>query len=187
MADEIVDLVDEANNVVGRATRREVRERNLLHRGVGILCRNPRGEVFVHRRTDTKDVFPGMYDMFVGGVVAAGEEYAQAARREVTEELGVTGGDLRHLFDHLYLGPSNRSWVAVYEVEWAGPVHLQASEVAWGAYFTPEALQAKLAEWTFVPDGVEIYERYLQWRVSQVGSGPGTGNGGDGGSPPRNR
>jgi 8-oxo-dGTP pyrophosphatase MutT (NUDIX family) len=187
MHDEIVDLVDEANRVVGRARRSEVRARNLLHRGVGILCRNSRGEVFVHRRTETKDVFPGMYDMFVGGVVGAGEEYAEAARREVAEELGITGAELRYLFHHLYLGPRNRSWVAVYEVEWDGPVRLQESEVAWGAYLGMEALIAKLPEWTFVPDGLEIFQRYRQGSWSQVGSTPDSGYGAGGGSPPRNR
>lgn len=59
-ADELADVVDEDDRVVGRAGRSEIRARNLLHRGVAILCRNSRGEIYVHRRTDTKDVFPGM-------------------------------------------------------------------------------------------------------------------------------
>jgi isopentenyldiphosphate isomerase len=160
--DEIVDLVDEENRVVGRAPRREVRARNLLHRGVGILCRNSRREVYVHRRTATKDVFPALHDMFVGGVVASGESYAAAARREILEELGIDGPEPRPLFEHLYLGPLNRSWVAVYEVEWDGPIRHQESEVAWGAYMTMEDLLGKLDEWEFVPDGLEIFRAYIE-------------------------
>ena len=60
---EYLDLVDENDNVIGKAPRSEVRARNLLHRGVGILVFNSRGELYVHKRTETKDIFPGMYDL----------------------------------------------------------------------------------------------------------------------------
>ena len=187
-ADELVDLIDPANNIIGRASRREVRSRNLLHRGVGILCRNSRGDIYVHRRTTTKDVFPGMYDMFVGGVVGWGETYEAAAQREIAEELGIAGPEPRFLFHHLYQGPLNRAWVAVYEVTWDGAIRHQESEVAWGSYLSLEELLAKLEEWDFVPDGLEIFEHYLQdLRQSRVGSGPASGKGAGGGGPPTKR
>jgi 8-oxo-dGTP pyrophosphatase MutT (NUDIX family) len=157
--DEWVDLVDENNRVMGRARRSEVRGRNLLHRGVGILCWNSRGEIYVHRRTRTKDVFPGLYDMFVGGVVAAGEPEEEAARREIREELGIDGPRPRYLLHHLYLGPHNRAWVALYDVRWDGPIRHQESEVAWGTFLGLPDLLAKLGEWEFVPDGLEIFLR----------------------------
>ncbi|HEV8653455.1 MAG TPA: hypothetical protein VG276_29660 [Actinomycetes bacterium] len=58
---EVVDLVDTQDRVVGRALRRDVRRDKLLHRGVAVLCRNQAGEIYVHRRTDTKDVFPTLH------------------------------------------------------------------------------------------------------------------------------
>lgn len=158
---ELADLVDEEDRVVGRATRREVRARTLLHRGVAILCRNPEGEIYVHRRTDSKDVFPGLYDMFVGGMVEAGESYDEAARRELAEELGVVGPEPAFLFKHRYDGPGNRVWTAVYEVRWAGPVVPQAEEIVWGRFMSEDELLGKLDEWTFVPDGLEVFRRYL--------------------------
>jgi hypothetical protein len=54
--DEILDVVDEHDRVVGRASRREVRARRLLHRFAAVLCRDPTGRVYVHRRVDDKDV-----------------------------------------------------------------------------------------------------------------------------------
>ena len=174
--EEVVDLISADNRVIGQASRREVRARNLLHRGVGILCRNPTGAIYVHRRTDTKDVFPGMYDMFVGGVVGSGESYAAAARREISEELGIVGPEPRFLFYHLYKGPLNHSWVAVYEVQWDGPIRHQESEVAWGQYLSLADLLEKLGAWSFVPDGLEILQRYLQdGKQSGVGSNPESG------------
>ena len=71
--EELVDLIDEQDRVIGWARRERIRKLNLLHRGVGILCYDPAGRIYVHRRTETKDVFPGMYDMFVGGAVGRGE------------------------------------------------------------------------------------------------------------------
>jgi len=161
--EEVVDLVDERNRVVGQALRREVRARNLLHRGVGILCFDPRGRIHVHRRTETKDVFPGMYDMFVGGVVQSGESYDAAARREIREELGIEGPQPRFLFTHLYQGERNRSWIHVYRVEWGGAVRLQAEEIVWGDWVEPEELDRLMAERSFVPDGLEIYQHFLRF------------------------
>src|SRR5512143_4140836 len=114
--EEFLYLVDAEDRVIGTAPRSRVRRENLLHRGVGIIVCNGRGEVYVHKRTDTKDVFPGMYDMFVGGGVAAGEEYDAAARRECEEELGVHGGAWEYLFTYRYEGPRNRCFTKVYKV-----------------------------------------------------------------------
>ncbi|MBH5135420.1 NUDIX domain-containing protein [Streptomyces sp. HB-N217] len=81
-ADEILDVVDENDRVVGRARRGDVYDRGLRHRCVFVWARDPEGRVFVHRRTASKLVFPALYDMFVGGVVGAGESYDDAALRE---------------------------------------------------------------------------------------------------------
>ena len=156
-AGELVDLIDPADRVIGWARRGAVRHRNLLHRGVGILCRDGAGRIYVHRRTATKDLFPSMYDMFVGGVVARGEGYEQAARREIAEELGIAGAAPRRIFTHLYLGDRNRSLVAVYDVIWEGAIRHQEEEVSWGAYMTAREIEEKLRIWPFVPDGEEIY------------------------------
>lgn len=165
--DELLDVVDEHDRVIGQATRREVRRRRLLHRFSSVLCRDPAGRVYVHRRTDDKDVYPGMYDMTAGGVLAAGETYLEGARRELAEELGVAGPEPRFLFRHRYRGQENPSWSALFEVTWDGPVHPQASEIAWGAFLTLDELAARLEEWTFCPDGLEIFRR---WRAQTGGA-----------------
>jgi isopentenyldiphosphate isomerase len=160
-ASEIVTVVDEHDRPIRTTTRAEVRARNLLHRGVGILVRNRSGEIYVHRRTQTKDVFPGMMDMFVGGTVAAGEPYEQAAGRELAEELGITDAPLVYLFKHRYEGADNNCLTAVFEVVWDGEIVHQAEEIAWGAWLTEDEVISKLAEWDWVPDGKAVFEAYL--------------------------
>src|SRR5262249_18734538 len=121
-ADELVDVVDEDDRVVATVTRREVRQRSLLHRCTYVLLENAAGAVLVHRRTPTKDVHPGAYDVFAGGVCGTGESYDECARREVAEEVGVEGAELAFRFKHRYRGPTGQAWGAVYEGRWDGPV-----------------------------------------------------------------
>ena len=161
---EWVDLVDRDNQVIGQASRQEVRRKNLLHRGIAVLVRNSRAEVYVHQRTASKDLFPAMYDMFVGGVVGAGEDYLTAARREAAEELGVGNQDLEFLFDHLYEGPKNFSWVRCFQVNWDGPIEHQVEEIQWGDWLPEDELEKWSQEVPVVPDGLEVFQAYLRWK-----------------------
>jgi isopentenyldiphosphate isomerase len=164
-AEEMVDLVDEDDVVIGRAPRREIRARNLLHREVAAIVRNGRGEIYVHRRTDTKDVFPGMYDMFVAGVVASGETYEAAIRRELAEELGIEVTEPAFLFKARYRDQDIDWWACGYQVVWDGPIRHQEEEIAWGGFMAEEDLIARLDEWPFVPDGLVTFRRYLAERA----------------------
>jgi len=166
-AEEIVDLVDEDDRVVGHAPRREVRTANLLHREVAALVRNGQGLIYVHRRTDTKDVFPGLYDLFVAGVVASGESYEAAIRRELAEELGIAGVQPALLFKQRYRDRAVNWWACIYEVAWEGPVRPQAEEIAWGGFVSEAALAAMMEERPFVPDGRVVFQRYVTERASR--------------------
>ncbi|MFF2401090.1 NUDIX domain-containing protein [Streptomyces goshikiensis] len=169
-ADEVLDVVDRDDRVTGQAPRGEVYARGLLHRCVFVLARNAEGRIFVHRRTASKLVFPSAYDMFVGGVLGAGEEYAEAALREAEEELGVSGlGQPEPLLKFLYEGPGGAWWSYVHEVRCELPVSPQVSEVAWHAWLTEEELAARVAggDWPWVPDGLEAYRRLRAYRESR--------------------
>ena len=165
-ADEILDIVDENDQVIGQAPRGEVYARGLRHRVVFVLARDGEGRIFVHRRTATKLTFPSLYDMFVGGVVGAGESYDDAALREAEEELGVTGLPRpTPLFTFLYKdGAGSGWWSAVYEVRCETPVSPQVEEVAWHDFLTEDEVERRLGEWPWVPDGTAAYERWKQHR-----------------------
>lgn len=159
--EEIVDVVDENDRVIGQATRSQMRRDHLLHRVVAVLCRNREGQIYLHRRTATKDLFPSLYDMFVAGTVEAGETYEDAAIRELEEELGITGVELEPLFHHRYEGDLTRSHTRVYSVQWDGPIVHQPSEIAWGEFRSPSELLANAEGFEFVPDGAELFTRYV--------------------------
>ena len=86
--DELVDIVDAEDRVTTTVPRR-MRAERLRHRAVFIAVRSSAGRLLVHRRSAGKDLWPSRWDVGVGGVVAAGEGYDDAARRELFEEVGV--------------------------------------------------------------------------------------------------
>jgi len=88
-SEERFSVVDEQDQVTGAAPRGQVHANNLLHRAVHILIFNPAGEVFLQLRSRSKDRHPLTWDSSAAGHVCAGEEYDQAAIREIREELGI--------------------------------------------------------------------------------------------------
>ncbi|MBM3889505.1 MAG: NUDIX domain-containing protein [Verrucomicrobia bacterium] len=86
---ELLDVVNDRDEVVARASRGEIHQRGLMHRAVHIFVFNPDGELYLQKRSQTKDTFPGCYDSSASGHLDAGESYDACARRELREELGL--------------------------------------------------------------------------------------------------
>jgi isopentenyldiphosphate isomerase len=160
-ADERIDIVVDDDRVVGESTRAEMRTRGLRHRCVYVLLFNPRNQLYVHRRTATKDVYPSYYDVAFGGVVTAGESYAAAAQRELEEEAGVRTVRLRRALTLRYDDEHNHVNGALYTATWDGPVRLQASEIQHGEWMDLDAVFDLAQHEPFCPDGLEALCRYL--------------------------
>jgi isopentenyl-diphosphate Delta-isomerase len=90
VAEELFDVVDADDRVVGRLPRSEVHARGLLHRAVSIFVFDKRGRLLVHQRSATKDEFPLKYTSSASGHVTSGETYDETAPRELREELGLS-------------------------------------------------------------------------------------------------
>lgn len=168
-ADEWIAEYDADGSPVGAVRRSVMRARGLWHAATAVLVRSGDGErIYVHRRSDTKDVFAGMHDCWAGGVVAAGETPSDGAARELAEELGVRTVTPVPLFSFRYVDPPIRYHAFTYEVRWDGPITWQPSEVVAGWWLTVDDLTARLADptWPFVPDGREAFRRWLAHRTT---------------------
>lgn len=159
--DEVVLIVDRDNRETGSAPRHEMRALGLPHRAAYIMVFNSRGELFVQKRTMSKDIYPGYYDIAAGGVVLAGESYEESAKRELAEEMGIVKTELVPHFTFFYEEGSNRVWGRVYSCIYDGELTLQAEEVESGFFALPEEVLALSRKERFTPDGLYVLKRYL--------------------------
>src|SRR5690349_22495761 len=89
MSEEIFDVVNELDEVVGKRQRSEVHRLGLMHRAVHVLVFNARGEIFLQKRSMKKDRQAGLWDSSASGHVDSGEDYDACAVRELREEIGL--------------------------------------------------------------------------------------------------
>ncbi len=165
--EELVDVVDDDDCVIATVTRAAMRAQRLQHRAVSIAVLGSDGRLLLHRRSDDKDLWPGMWDMAAGGVVAAGETYEQAAQRELLEELGVAAGALEFLGEGRYVDESvamlGRGYVTVHD----GPFEFTDGEIAEVRWATRDELAEMLQTEQFVPDNVALLLPLLDRRRAQ--------------------
>ncbi len=134
---EIFDIVDEQNKVTGQASRQEVHGNpSLIHRVVHVLVFNPKGELFLQKRSRCKDVHPGKWDTSVGGHVDAGESYDDAALREMREELGIQGIKLEFLHTYLHKNSFESEFVQSYRCCWDGSIRTDPEEIEEGRFWS---------------------------------------------------
>ena len=89
MADHYIDIVDKEDRVIGRELKSKKAELDFISRVVAILVRDSKGRFIVTKRASHKKVEADKYDLSAFGNVNSGEDYNQAAKRELQEELGI--------------------------------------------------------------------------------------------------
>jgi isopentenyl-diphosphate delta-isomerase type 1 len=113
-SDEMIDIVDANDQVIGSAPRREVHARGLRHRAVHMLILDGQGRIYLQRRSADKDVDPGLWDTSAAGHVDSGEDYLTAAHRELGEELALHDVALRRLGELPAQQATGHEFVRVY-------------------------------------------------------------------------
>ncbi|MGJ3442021.1 NUDIX hydrolase [Pseudomonas sp. Je.1.5.c] len=159
---EQIAWVDDADQLLGALPRAELRERGLIGRGTFILLFNSAGELCINRRSLSKAVYPGYWDVAAGGMVAADESYAESAARELEEELGVCGVELRFHEKFFFDQPGNRLWCAVFSAVWDGPLRLQPEEVIEARFANLEQVEIDQRQLAYCPDSLAALQRYRQ-------------------------
>jgi isopentenyl-diphosphate Delta-isomerase len=168
MSEEIFDVVNERDEVVGQAPRREVHARKLRHRAVHVLVFNSRDEVFLQKRSMLKDTAKGKWDSSSSGHLDAGEDYDTCAVRELREEIGLdlsegralrvpkmehesgTRGTrpsaLEKLFKIEACAETGWEFCWVYRCASEGPFQLHPEEIETGDWFAREKVASWVAE-----------------------------------------
>lgn len=178
MREEIFDVVNEGDEVIGRQTRREVHRTGLRHRAVHVLVFNSRGEVFLQKRSLAKDSSPGLWDSSASGHLDCGEDYDACAVRELREEIGleVTACPKR-LFKVDACAGTGQEFVWLYQCSSDGPFVLQPEEIERGDWFAPE----RVTKWVeanpeeFAPAFVLLWQEHVKRQRSMSGFPPAQG------------
>lgn len=99
----LIQIVDKDDKPVGAATKKEAQQQSLIHRIVHVIIENDEGLLLLQRRSLVTEYMPGRWDVSVGGHIDAGEDYLQAAEREMLEEVGLSGIELKEIgYFHKY-------------------------------------------------------------------------------------
>jgi 16S rRNA (adenine1518-N6/adenine1519-N6)-dimethyltransferase len=142
--DEIFDLVDAQDQVIGQKTRREVHAEKLLHRAIHLFVINRHGELALQKRSHLKDAKPEKWDSSAAGHLDAGEDYLPAAVRELEEEVGIVAPPeaLRKIAKLPPSPATGFEWVELFEVKHDGPLHFPSSEIECLAWFSLDEIRA---------------------------------------------
>ncbi len=145
MSEELFDVVDHQDCVLGQAPRSEVHAHRWLHRAVHIFVFNSRGDLLIHQRSATKDECPLKFTSSASGHLHAGEDYETAAVRELMEELALDAP--LEFLTKLPAGPeTSYEHSALYRTTTDEPPTFLAEEILDGAYYSPEHITRWVAD-----------------------------------------
>ncbi|MBQ5722016.1 MAG: NUDIX domain-containing protein [Bacteroidaceae bacterium] len=132
--DELLPLVDENGNITGAATRGECHNGSMMmHPVVHLHVFNSKGELYLQKRPEWKDIQPGKWDTAVGGHIDLGEHVEQALFREAGEELGIEGFTPEALPQYVFR--SERECEMVYPYKTVYDKDIRPSEETSGGRF----------------------------------------------------
>lgn len=159
---ELLPRVDEEGHVLGYITRGEAHGGSMiLHPVVHLHLFDSKGRLYLQRRPDWKDIQPGKWDTACGGHVAFGETIEQALRREVEEELGISGYKPRFIGRYVFASDRERELVHVHTTVFDGPVHPNREELADGRFWTVDEIAAELGRGVFTPNFEGEYRKFF--------------------------
>lgn len=157
--DELFPVVDEDGNIVGTATRGECHgDSKLLHPVVHLHVFDGKGNLFLQKRPEWKDIQPGKWDTSVGGHVDLGEDVSSALKREVSEELGIEEFVPEFIVSYVFESDRERELVFVHKTVYDGPI-LPSAELDGGRFWSREEIVSNIGSDVFTPNFEQEYRR----------------------------
>ena len=142
--EELLDLVDEEDNIVGSVTKAQANSSpEIIHREIRIILYDSEGKILVQKRSPKKKVYPGVWAEACQGHVPCGMNYEEAAHKELLEELGFDTS-LRYLRKTFVRFPNETHFAVWFVGEYQGQeIKIEPEEVA-GVRFVEKGDLARL-------------------------------------------
>lgn len=159
--EEMFPIVDETGAVIGSATRRECHSGSkLLHPVVHLHVFDKEGQLFLQKRSESKDIQPGKWDTAVGGHVDFGEDVDTALMREANEELGITVRGPRLLYRYVFESDVERELVNTFMcVSDLSEITTDPDEISDGKFFRFEDIERMIGEGKTTPNFVLEFDK----------------------------
>ena len=166
---EIFPIVDESGQVIGTATRGECHSGiKLLHPVVHLHVFNSKGEIYLQRRPEWKDIQPGKWDTAVGGHIDYGETSEKALRREVREELDITDFLPEFVDKYVFESKRERELVYVNRTTYDGEIHPSKEELDGGRFWTMQEIREAMGKGILTPNFESEFRKCFGKELVQV-------------------
>ena len=160
--DERFPLVDEEGRVIGSATRGECHNgSHLLHPVVHLHVFNSKGELYLQKRPEWKDIQPGKWDTAVGGHIDDGETPEDALTREVGEELGITDYLPERVGKYVFDSHRESELVYVNRTVYDGPIHPSKEELDGGRFWSIAEIKDAIGKEILTPNFESEFLRFF--------------------------
>jgi isopentenyl-diphosphate Delta-isomerase len=160
---EILEVVDSHDKVLGTATRAEIHRRGLQHRAVHIFVFNTSGDLYVQKRSASKDRHPLKLDSSAAGHVDPGETYLQTAVRELHEELSIKAA-VREVLKVTACELTDNEHVVLFTAVTDEEPTPNPDEIVSGGFVSRQELNASMKENPndFVPAFIFLWDEFLR-------------------------
>ena len=111
----MVILVDKDDNPIGKSSKIEAHEKNLLHRAFSVFIFNSEGKILMQQRAKDKYHSAGLWTNTCCSHPFPGEDIYAAAYRRLWEEMGIKT-ELKYLMKFQYYAPFDNG-LTEYEID----------------------------------------------------------------------
>ena len=169
MTDEIVDQVDKKDNIIGECLKSECHKKWLWHRGAAVFVFNKKGELLIQKRSPNVRR-PNLLSTSAAGHLSKGDLYLEGAKRELSEELGISVplkfiGKMI-LYDEYPNGEIEREHYSIYICKYDGEMKIQKEEVTSIKFYPIAEIKRMIKENKdqFTPGFLQEFQYYMNWK-----------------------